>query len=221
MNCRPTGMLYVFVAAVLLAQPVPVMAADDDGDDGSDAEEYAEPDAWERPPAEKEKAPAPKAEAPVEAKAGDGRKIQIGLDLSWGFAVAKPKAFTHDAWNLGVGLRVGNTFEPGVYGGLYYSYFLGESDTHSQLMAAEAGYDWWVGPVIVRPSLDLGLAVVGGADVSGAQANRTKYGFYFGPGLIAIVPLGLAYVGGEFRHAVITNELQSGTVVSVTGGVRL
>lgn len=226
------SLLYVFVAAMLLVAPPVALAADDDedgdaekadGDAASEQEEYVEPDAWERPPEEQEKAPKKKkAMKKEDLPPGDGRHLQIGLNLSWGFAVEKPDAFPTDAWNFGVGLRPGYTFEPGVYGGLVYTYFIGSDDTFAQLIAAEAGFDWWVAGVIVRPSVDLGAALLEGPDVAGTTtATVVRGGFYFGPAISVIVPLGLMYTGGEVRHAVITSGLQSTTMVSGYVGVRL
>jgi len=237
-----TALLYVFVSAILLAVPPVALAADDDeegdadaeggdseGGDGDAEEPYVEPDAWERPPAEEEK---PKEEKKKkaddsDAPAGDGRRFQVGLTLTWGFPVEKADEFPDDAWNFGAGLRTGYTFTPGVYGGLMYSYFLGSEDrgasaTFAQLIAAEAGYDWWLADtVIVRPSVDLGAVIVEGPDVAGNSSTIVVGGFYFGPGLVVIVPIDMLYTGGELRHAVVTSNLQSTTMITAFFGARL
>lgn len=226
------SLLYVFVAATLMVAPPVALAADDDEDaDGDEGEESGEKteeevpmpdDSWETPPLEEEKAPEKAAVKKTDEPVTDGKHIQVGMTLGWAFTGEKHTAFATDEWNFGAGLRAGYIFEHSIYGGLFYAYFLGDSDTHGQLMAAEFGFDWWVGGVaIIRPSLDLGLAHVEGKDIKGVKNMTTKQGFYIGPGVVVTVPMGLMYVGGELRQMIVTGDLQSATMVSGNIGVRL
>jgi hypothetical protein len=129
-----------------------------------------EPDAWEKPPVEEEK-PKPKPIGPVVEKKGDGRNIDIGLMVGWGFETSH--YFAVDPYQLGFGIHGAYEFDNHLILGIGYEYFLGSSSvsgngngdpnavtTSANYMMghAEVGYDFWFGGWILRPSLWVGLA---------------------------------------------------------------
>jgi hypothetical protein len=143
-------------------------AAPESADVGS-----GEPDAWEKPPAEEEK-PKAKAVETVEVKKGDGHNLEVGLLAGWGFTSTRAP-FSADPYQFGAGLRVGYTFDFHLVVALGFEYFLGSSNTSSEMtggvMSAmtttkanyiwfhgEVGYDIWFGKLLLRPSLWLAIA---------------------------------------------------------------
>jgi hypothetical protein len=133
----------------------------------------AEPDAWERPPAEEEK-PKVKAVETVEVKRGDGHNLEVGLLAGWGFTSTNAP-FATDPYRFGAGLRVGYTFDFHLVVALGFEYFLGSSNTSSEMVGGvmsgmtttkanyiwfhgEVGYDIWFGKLLLRPSLWLAIA---------------------------------------------------------------
>ena len=95
-----------------------------------------------------------------------------GLLVGWGFETDRRSALLGaDAYGLGFGLRGGYTLDMNLYAGAFAMYYLGGSQTGSNantadlttstsssalLCGVEVGYDWWIGPLIVRPSLQIG-----------------------------------------------------------------
>jgi hypothetical protein len=130
-----------------------------------------EPDAWERPPAEEEK-PRPKRFEVPEEKKGDGRRFEIGLLAGWG-ATVSTAPYSQDPYGLGFGLRASYTFDFRLTVGLGYEYYLGSngavynsrsttyenSKVNSQWIHAEAGYDFWFGKFLLRPSIWIAVAI--------------------------------------------------------------
>ena len=69
-----------------------------------------------------EKAPKKAARKKAKEEAStDGKKIQLGATLGYGFTGEKAKAFSSDEWRLGAGLRVGYEFQYSLYGGVFYN----------------------------------------------------------------------------------------------------
>lgn len=204
-----------------------VLAQDDGG--GMASDDYEEDDGWERPPAPE--APKPKAKpVAVEETVGDGKRFDAGAQLLWGNPTGRPLGFLNDAWQLGFGVRAAYTDDgtyvvPGLRAGLHYAYYLGElggsSPTASQLIAVEAGFDWWIADgLVARPSVDIGAGILTGSDVSGTRSQATRGGFYFGPGLTLMHPMDLLYVGGEVRGTILSNNLQSAITLAANVGAR-
>jgi len=184
--------------------------ASGDGDLGAQ-EAPAEPDSWERPPEEAEK-PKHEVAAPVEEKAGDGRPWMAGLIVGYGLKTdSNTGALGADPYGLTAGLQGGYSLDFNLYLGLFFEYYLGSSESGSQArvntgtsttttssmqFGAEAGYDFWIGSVILRPSLQLG-AQIAFTDRSGE--TRSASDMIAGPGLGLIVPIDGWYIGGELR----------------------
>lgn len=191
-------------------------------------------DSWERPPMEEEKphGPAPKAE---EKPAGDGRPWAAGLILGWGFKTDRTFAqLGADPYLLDIGIRGGYTFDFKLYVGLFYEYFIGSSETgtsarvvstsqttHANYMVfgPEVGYDIWAGPVIIRPSLELGPALAF-TNVSGKTTSLVRMAF--GPGIDVIYPWpGGFFLGGEARAKLVpSSNGVSAFLLALHGGLR-
>lgn len=202
----------------------PSASMDDEKPDTSmDEGSSGEPDAWERPPADEEKpkeAPAPKA---VETY-GDGRRIEVGLTPGFGFKAGDADWATLDPYSLGLGIRGGYELDSRIFLGAGFVYHLGNSDDLTRSMPGtqvvevvsarqnymlaflEGGYDIWLGDLIVRPSmwLGLGFAVVDPHFRTGGL--RTEIDFLFAPGLNLIYVFDGLYIGGDARYVVVTAD---------------
>jgi hypothetical protein len=188
---------------------------------------------WEKPPAEQEKPAAPPVTAPVEKPDGDGRPWSVGLLVGWGFKTDRQTGgLGADPYGFAAGIRGGYSLDMNLYVGLFYTYFLGSSQTGEQArviggpvtttanymqFGAEVGYDWWVGPVIVRPSLELGVALAF-TDVTGA--SRREGSFLIGPGLTIVHPWDMFFLGGDGRFEIATGDGVSAFQLAATGGLR-
>lgn len=189
-----------------------------EGDAPADAElatqeAPAEPDSWERPPEEAEK-PKKEVSAPVDEDAGDGRPWMAGLVVGYGLKTDSNTGSlrgSSDPYGLTAGLRGGYTLDFNLYVGVFFAYYLGGSDSGTQArvntgvtssaasslqFGAEAGYDFWLSDVILRPSLQLG-GQFAFTDVDGDK--RTTGDFIAGPGLGLFVPIDGWFIGGEVR----------------------
>jgi len=202
-----------------------------------EAQETPDSNTWERPPAEEEKPAAPPPK-PVEKPKGSDRPISAALFAGWAFKTDRQVGFvgvSADPYRFGGGLRGGYSFDFHLYVGLYFSYYIGES-TSGQSQAtglsstgsasymqfgAEVGYDWWVGPVIVRPSLELGeaLAFTSGT-AAGINVKKTVGDFMAGPGLAIVHPWDNVFLGGEGRFLIVTGDGVSAFLLAATFGMR-
>jgi hypothetical protein len=189
-----------------------------------------EPDSWEKPPVEQEKpvGPAPKA---IEKPKGDGRNWSAGLILGWSFLTDR-RSGGADPYGLGFGIRGGYSFDFKLYVGVFYMYYLGSTETGTTAQTglnsdisqnymqfgAEFGYDWWAGPVIVRPSLEIGPALLIGS-TNGVTASITR--LMFGPGINVTYPMDQWFIGGEGRANIVSsNNGYSSILLAVHGGLR-
>lgn len=200
----------------------------------AEEEPLPEPDAWERPPMEEEKPPAPPPAKEIEEVAGDGKPYSVGLLAGYGFKTDRRTAnFGSDPYGLGAGLRGGYSFPFELYVGLYVIYYLGTSETGDAARAndptvttsasylhfgAEVGYDWWVGPLIVRPSLQLGPALAFTDNPS--LPAKTVGSFMFAPGLTIVHPWDDFFLGGDLRANIVTGDGVSDVLLALTGGLR-
>lgn len=210
--------------------------SDAEGDEKSEdaEEEFVEPDSWERPPEEEEK-PPPEAPKPVEKEVvGDGLPISAGLLLGWGLKTDRRTAdYGADPYGLSAGLRGGYSLDMGVYVGAYYIWYLGsssegqgsartggafaESSASYMHFGAEVGYDAWIGPVIIRPSLMLGMAL---ALLSRDGVHDTVGDLVLGPGITMVHPFDEFFIGGDLRGSIVTGDGVSAVSLFATGGMR-
>ncbi len=198
----------------------------------AEAEELAQTDEWERPP--EEKAPPPKA-APkvVEPPFAEGRPFSVGLLLGYGFKTDRATSgLGTDPYGFGFGIRGGYTLDFGLYLGVAFHYYLGTSSeggggrlgtlgqtTSASYMqfGAEVGYEWWAGPVVIRPSLEIGAAI---AFTDAMGSTRSVGDMMFGPGITVMVPLDEWFIGGDLRGSVVMGNGVGAVSLMATGGLR-
>ena len=206
-----------------------------DGDSKDDEEELGDSGVWERPPPEEE---APPAEAKKEKKKaketpGDGLNVWAGLVL--GYGIEFDDRFAVNPYGLAAGVRLGYTLDIQVYVGLYYAFFLGNSDVKPGTQgfpaepsanywgtpSLEIGYDWWLGSLIIRPSMAFGVAFARwqrGMQI--AEPARTVSSFFFAPALSVIYPWDEFFLGGQLIVHQIAGDGVSGLAPYVNFGMR-
>lgn len=135
----------------------------------------------------------------------DPSGISVGANIGFG---------TQESYGFGIGGKAGYTLKNRIYLGGALNYHLGNQtetnvatiSTHTWLVGPEAGYDFPVGGVILRPVIGAGLAV---RTASGSGPNldshETDSRFYIAPGGSVIYPIGAFFVGGDAR-AIVTNQ---------------
>lgn len=197
------------------------------------AEEVVEePDAWERPPVE-EKAPPKKEKPAEEVTPALEHPISVALLLGYGFKTDRQTAgLGADPYGFMAGVRGGYTFDFALYAGVYFNYYLGSSETGGSgrineesrettasymQFGAEVGYDANLGPVLFRPSLEIGMAI-SFSDADGV--TRSLSDLMFGPGVTVVYPIDDFFIGGDLRGSLVTGDGVSGVTVAATGGMR-
>jgi hypothetical protein len=205
-------------------------AAEEQAEEAPAEEPVAEPDEWERPPME-EKAP-PKESAPVEVAPSIEKPISAALLLGWGFMTDR-RGIGADPYGFMAGLRGGYTFDFKLYAGVYFNYYIGssktgdtaatgiEQETTSSYMhyGLEAGYDAEIGPVQIRPSLQLGLAMAL-SDVENPGTTDSYVDVMLGPGVTVVHPIDDFFIGGDLRAQIVTGDGVSAVTLAATGGMR-
>jgi len=203
--------------------------------------DVAEPDAWERPPAEAEKPKKTRVTtAPVAEDLWDGRHFNIGLMAGYGLRMGSGLVKTINPYGLGFGLQGDYEFDSHLVVGIGGEYFLGGSDTPPNnegvatrvsvsqnyiLAHALVGYNWWLTrELILRPSLWAGSAI---ALVPSSHSNPSGsiVSFLLAPGLTMHYILGVTgwYFGGDLRFNIPlgrTIESVSGFLVLLSLGKR-
>jgi hypothetical protein len=141
-------------------------------------------------------------------------------------------------YGFGLGPRAGYTFpKVPVYLGGVFMFFLGERESFSgfgidvkarvgyMLLGLEGGYDFGVGPVIIRPTLWLGPAILRAkACNNGTCDGNSDTALLLGPGASVIyafdeIPL---WLGGELRFLIAAKENhQTGLMFGANVGMLL
>jgi hypothetical protein len=199
----------------------------------ADEEPPSDGNSWERPPAEQEK-PAAAPPKPVEKPAGSDRPWSAGLLAGWGFKTDRQSGgFGADPYGLGFGIRGGYSLDFHLYVGLFYTYFIGSSETggaarvntptrttsaNYMQFGAEVGYDWWVGPIILRPSLLVGGAL-GLTNVTTGKVHSVG-DMIFGPGFTVVHPWDQFFIGGDGRFLLASGDGVSAVLLAATFGMR-
>lgn len=195
-----------------------------------------EPDPWERPPKDEEPAPKAKPAPAVSTPSGDGRDLQLGLAIGYGFESATGDYAAHP-YNLGFGLRLGYTLDMGLFIGLGGTYYLGgtqenttsvgvagasqENTINALTIAPEVGYDVWLGPIVLRPSVEIGALITFQSNDANFSGQASSDGaMYLGPGFTVLVPLDEYYLGGDGRFVIPIGEGDGTFALSVVGGLR-
>lgn len=129
------------------------------------------------------------------------------VDLEVGAKVGvatNPDSNFANPYGIGLGARAGVGIL-GFYGGLSAIHYFGSSDellgakydVSSTLLGVEAGYTISALPVVqIRPQLGLGNASFSSS--AGGSSSSKSY-LYLEPGVTALVPLGLVYVGADLN----------------------
>jgi hypothetical protein len=159
------------------------------------------------------------------------RPISLGLLLGYGVYLGDGDV---NPYGVGLGVRGGYTLDMGLYLGAQFVYFLGESESAAGMetsfnvmtLALEGGYYIGVGPVIIRPSLLLGLGItsfsMSGGPIAGMDVDDSSNDFLLGPGASVIYPIDMFFIGGDLRFDIImADETETGMTIMVNGGVNL
>lgn len=134
--------------------------------------------------------------------------------------------------NVGLGARVGYTFDTPVYVGGTFLYHFGtdnvavgpgvtESQARVYYPATEVGYDVGLGPVLLRPYGGVGVLFrQTSVTTNGLQASNTNTSLTVYPGVTAeyLLPRTPVFVGGDARVLLpLENESTSLSVFATTG----
>ena len=207
-------------------------AADAEAPPAQDVEPMPDDKTWEQPPADEEKPVAPKA-APKKVVVGDGKPLSVALTLGYGFMTDRrvKQVVGADPNTFAAGLRGGYSLDMQIYLGLYFNYYLGSSKSgasagsgrmssvaaSSMHFGAEVGYDAWIGPAVIRPSLQIGPAIV---LTNQSGPTTTVNVLMFGPGLTIFAPVDDFFIGGDFRFNLLTGDAPGSILLAAIGGAR-
>ncbi len=167
--------------------------------------------------------PASSAETAEAAPPGDKPERRISIAVIAGIGINETKikdeggnetkdgVSTHGA---GIGLRGGYTLPMKVYIGAAFVYHLGGSKDAEQVkysgstfyVGPEVGYDFEIGPVVLRPYAGLGYGKAKAKAEAGGTTliERDEGGFAVWPGVTARYPIDTFFVGADARYALIT-----------------
>jgi len=118
------------------------------------------------------------------------------LDTRW--FIAPLLGFASDGLTLGIGVRGGKTLDNHLYLGGTFIFQTGEYSVSAFYLGPEAGYDFDLSYVVVRPYVGLGLFSASGG---GAFAGDSSSRFVIWPGCAVIwnVPNSNYFIGGDAR----------------------
>ena len=140
-----------------------------------------------------------------------------GLLGGYGLQISAVTGWGHNAYRAGFGGRVGMTFPFHLYLGGALASHLGanirangdgqevyDAAYHVSYGGPEAGYDLYVGPVLLRPYAGAGvLAAVGHTTVRGVSTGGSTGYFYVAPGVLAAYPIRRVLVGLDLRMPLV------------------
>ena len=138
-------------------------------------------------------------------------------------------AATQDYMTFGIGARGGYTLpNTPVYLGGTLAYHFGSDHVHTFLFGVEGGYDFVVGPVVLRPYLGLGDAIVAFSGITvpglGTVGGESKNEFALWPGATVMYPINQFFVGGDARVYLLPGIPSGGDVAGLgiyaTGGMQ-
>jgi hypothetical protein len=237
MNARKvTGL--VIIASVLLASQV--VAQEERGPAGQAVDD-------ERPPADEvslksKKVPSQEAGDTSEVMEEGGaaaakpaeptpmyRPISAAVTLGWGTDFESANDL--NLFGLGTGVRGGYTFDFGLYLGGQFIYYFGGSaervagvknESNEILLGADVGYNIKLAPIVIRPSLGLGIALrpyKTESDQNFVKDSDTPVEFYVAPGALVTYPIGMFFVGGDARFVEVlaTESIEAVTIMGVAG----
>jgi len=173
----------------------------------------------------------------TEARAVGPIDVELGPRLGY---ATNPNTDQATPLGVGVGARGGIEFLHHLYAGVNAMYYFGSTQdttlglqqerTHTLLFGVEAGYGFHLSLLTIRPQLGFGEATITGfkqfdastGTVSVNDLAVTKNHFYLEPGIVALVNVGLVYVGADANILVITaaNEADSNAYTSFAFGAQ-
>lgn len=143
-------------------------------------------------------------------------------DGGYGTAGALVGVGTADYTLFGVGARAGYTLPmtPTYLGGTFIYHF-GRDNLRSYVFGVEGGYDVSLSPVVIRPYLGLGDAVVRAESLTINVGGMTYGGgfewagnFAIWPGVTLLYPMGALFLGADARVQFIPDAAASEHTVS-------
>jgi hypothetical protein len=148
------------------------------------------------PPASSSSSPATVTATASTTDSGAADGGMHALDTRW--FIAPLLGFASDDLNFGFGVRGGKTLDNHLYLGATFIFQTGEYSVSAFYLGPEAGYDFDLRYVVVRPYVGLGLfSASGGGAVAGDSSSR----FVVWPGCAVIwnVPNSNFFLGGDAR----------------------
>jgi hypothetical protein len=145
-------------------------------------------------------------EVPEASGAAAARPISVGLLLGYGAILSDSPL---NPWGLGFGLRGGYNIDA-IYLGARFVYYLGEDPVNLWELGIEGGYDFGVGPVVIRPQLGLGIVglTVEIPMIFGmGGGTETETELYIAPGGSVLYDINEQFfVGGELRLKFVMSD---------------
>jgi hypothetical protein len=172
----------------------------------------------------------PPADSDTSSRVEDSRHFYMSVATSYGWPTGKIRTYRTDPYTVGIGGRVGWTFEIGLFLGASYSWFsgseehvdigVGELNVSSWVWSAclDIGYDVWVDPVILRYALTVG-GIFEVNDQGGSEIRKSA--FQISPIFAVLVPIKWFVIGVEATFLFIPEAtIPSAVTVSFPIGVR-
>ena len=213
------------ICAVVLFCPLAVLGADND---------ERSPDDVSPPAAGSENEGEGHEESPIESASSsrveDNRHFYMTVATSYGWPVGKIRRYRTDPYTVGIGGRVGWTFDLGLFLGASYSWFSGSEQLveqgSSEILVSswvwsaclDIGYDVWVDPVILRYGLTVG-GIFEVNEQGGSEVHKTD--LQVSPVFAVLVPIEWFVIGVEAIFLFIPQaKIPSAITVSFPIGVR-
>ena len=169
------------------------------------------------------------------ARADDGLNLYAGLVGGYSATVDQPDNVS-DPMGLALGARAGLTLPTtSWYLGALFLYHVGDSislgtggaelSSSSYMLGAEGGYELGIGPLVLRPSLGLGLysrseSVEGQIVGVNWEASDDNEAFYLSPGFNVMVTL-ILLLGAEIRYNAVIGDPRDSVSILGTIGVAI
>jgi hypothetical protein len=149
----------------------------------------------------------------------EDRRASVAVLLGFGVDLTSDDL---NPFGFGFGATGGYTFDSGVYLGGQFLYFVGDSEEtvggevseNIVTLGMEAGYTLRFDPVIVRPTMQMGVAFI-----NNEPSDVDFSSVYFAPGATVIYPIKQFFVGGDARLWLVTGDTRTALSLLATGGI--